>query len=187
MIVTLAIEYLAKPRLEVRKERLLDVARKRRELIAAILDLALAAAFLVEELPKDLDPELREAFRVERRRRYEHLRELTQKLSDNAAQYASVYVGPQQKLLIDFLACIQGAVLSKRTQARKAEIIKGLATPMTTALDPGRIWRVPAAVMAIDEARRLIRATWADADPDTYGAGQAQTNTARSATQPQGR
>lgn len=159
VIVTLAIEYLAKPRLEVRKERLQHVARTRRELIASIVDLSLAAAFLVEEIPKDLRPELRDALRTERRRRYENMRELTQTLFDNAGKYGAAYMGPPQALLIDYLLCIQGTVLSMRTQAQKAKIVKDLSTPMVTMLAPGGIWRLPAVVRAIDEVRRLIAAT----------------------------
>lgn len=71
VFVTLAVEYIAKPRMEARKERILEDARLRRDLVTAIMDLTLSAAILITDVPADASAEVKQTLREERRRHYE--------------------------------------------------------------------------------------------------------------------
>jgi hypothetical protein len=87
-VVTVSVEYLAKPRLEARKERILDQLRARRALIALIVDLTFSADAVAVDVPKDADAAARERILAERRRHYVRMGELTLELSDHVGKYA---------------------------------------------------------------------------------------------------
>jgi hypothetical protein len=158
LVVTLAVEYAAKPRLEARKERILDGLRTRRQLNAAVVTLAQAANFILIQIPSDAEPAVRERFKTERHRHYERMRQLVQDLFDDAGRHAGVYTWPVRDLVLGYLTCIEGVVLSPRTQHRQAEIIRGLAGPVAMVLDGPR-WQAVARVRAVGELRRLITET----------------------------
>jgi hypothetical protein len=59
LFVTLAIEYVAKPRLEARKEQILDALRARGEVKALVTRMSFAAMRYVQDLPDGVDSQLR--------------------------------------------------------------------------------------------------------------------------------
>jgi hypothetical protein len=157
LLVTLAVEYFAKPRLEVRKERMLDMVRARKELISSIVGISLAAQMLVQPLPDDIDPAVRDTFQAEQERHYARLRETSVGLFDNAGKYVGAYPTVRiQTFVMDYVTTLYGVVVSSRTRRRQAEIIIMLTKSFTTAIDPGRWWRVPSGALAMMEAERLM-------------------------------
>jgi hypothetical protein len=79
-------------------------------------------------------------------------------LHDDAGRYARVYVGLGRDLVLRYLNCLKGTVLSPRTQHRQAEIIHGLGVQMAMVLD-GPLRKPIARVRAIWEVDRLIKDT----------------------------
>jgi hypothetical protein len=55
LVVTLVVEYVAKPRLEARKEAILDALRSRREVQALVLRMTVAAQRYAEDMPDGVD------------------------------------------------------------------------------------------------------------------------------------
>jgi hypothetical protein len=154
-IVTLAIEYFAKPRLEIRKERLLNMVRDRHELTLAIVNLSSAAAVILLELPPGADAESHERLQAERQRQYSRMRDLAQRLFDDADRYAAAHFDPIRSVVIDYVVCTHGVMLSGQTPAQKARIVRELAVPMAAVI-AYRLRRLPAGVRALFEVRRLI-------------------------------
>lgn len=159
IVVTLLVEYAAKPRLEARKERILDIVRARRELGAALIPIAQAADMLLAdplaEPLKDAPRELREKFRAERQRGYDRMQGQIQQLMDNVGRYAGCYPSLHMNLVMRFVMCAWGVMISLRTQHEQARIIKALVEQMATALEPS-LWRPLAWKRAHDETMRLI-------------------------------
>ncbi|MEU1763334.1 hypothetical protein [Micromonospora sp. NPDC005652] len=135
VFVTLAVEYLAKPRMEARKERILEDARLRRELVTAIMDLTLSAVILITDIPADASPEVKRTLRAERARHYDRLRSRIDALHDDAGRYARAYRGVQRAAALEYLNCVKGLVLSERTRYRQAEAVHTLAVPVVTILE----------------------------------------------------
>ncbi|MEV7227288.1 hypothetical protein AB0M79_09735 [Polymorphospora sp. NPDC051019] len=154
-LVTIAVEYAAKPRLEARKDRILETLRNRRELVATALSAALTTEFLLHDLPADADRELRDTFRAERKRHYERVQQQVQTLYDSIGKYGTLYRNPVRDLVIQYIMQMYGVILSRRTQRRKAEIIKGLTAPMIVLLD-GPKHKLVARAVALKEIRRLM-------------------------------
>ena len=82
------VEQYVKPRVEAAKAR----QAARRELMARMVGLTLSAAVLAEDLPKDMDREVRERVNAERARQGERLRLTVQQLFDDSGRYLTVYV-----------------------------------------------------------------------------------------------
>jgi hypothetical protein len=139
VLVTLLIEYLAKPRLEARKARVLDALAARRELAASLVSVGLAAGFLKEAVPPPGEGISREPILLERARQLQQLRERTQALYDNAGRYASVYPGPARDRVVNFIFTTWGVVMSQRTTQRKAELVTDLVRTMAVIVD-ARPW-----------------------------------------------
>ncbi|MBM0201888.1 hypothetical protein JNW90_01295 [Micromonospora sp. STR1s_5] len=158
--ITVVVELLVKPRIQA----LLELRTIRRELMARMVSLTLAAGLLTEDLPKDMSREVREHVREEQRRQAERLNAAVRDLFDQAGRYVAVYGGPLRTLTVDYIVCLHGLMLSTRTRSRKAQIIKELAAPVATALDPERqkVWYVWHNVQALRTANRLIIATHSD-------------------------
>ncbi|MGW0503213.1 hypothetical protein [Micromonospora sp. NPDC003241] len=156
LVVTLAVEYAAKPWLEARKERILGALRSRRELSAAITGVALPAAFLSIDMPKDAKGEVRESLLAERKRQYERLRDQAQALVDSMDRHASTFFGPSMNLVITYISTVQGVMLSTRTRHDKARLIHDLSKQIAMVLD-GRWWQAPARMRAMWELDRLAK------------------------------
>jgi hypothetical protein len=156
LLVTLAVEYAAKPRLEARKERILGAHRSRRELSAAITSIALPAAFLAIDLPRDVMGEVRDSLLAERKRQYERLRAQAEALVDSMDRHAGTFPGPPMKLVMSYISTVQGVMLSTRTRHDKAGLIHELSKQIAMILD-GRWWQTPARVRAVWELDRLVK------------------------------
>ncbi|MGC4886619.1 hypothetical protein [Micromonospora sp. DT227] len=135
VFVTLAVEYLAKPALEARKEWILEDARLRRDLATAIMNLTLSASMLLIDIPADAPAEVKQALREERRRHYERMSTAINALHDDAGRYARAYKGAKREAVFLYLNCVKGVVLSPRTRHRQAEMVHSLAVPMVTILE----------------------------------------------------
>ncbi|MFG1849612.1 hypothetical protein [Micromonospora carbonacea] len=158
MFVTLAVEYAAKPRLEARKERILDGLRSRNELVSAIANVSVPAGLLTLDIPKEASADVRQNLLEERRRQYERLRNLVQSMQDNAVRHVKTYPVRWRGFALRYIACVQGVMLSARTQHRKAELIMELSIQMVTILE-GRWWRPMPVVRAAQKLDQVIRET----------------------------
>jgi hypothetical protein len=168
VVLTLILEYFFKPFLEARKQRHLENLRTRQELLAALVSLTMSAKIYVTEVPDDIDPVLRQAFKDERARHYGRLKSTVSDLFDNAGRYAKVYPALLSDDLIAYLACLHGVMLSRRPKHRQADIIQAMGVPAATVLDP-RPWRLIGCMRARDELMRLIAQTERQSD-DTEAA-----------------
>lgn len=164
-VVTLMVEYVAKPRLEARKERILAAHRSRRELFDLIADLTQSAGVIGTEIPSGADRKLQERIRDERRRQLERLETKAIDLFDNVnTRYSASYVGSIRDQVVAYASCVYGVVLSPRSQQRKAELIKGLGEAMIGILAP-QWWRPTRHA----EARAQLTALIADAEAPPNG------------------
>jgi hypothetical protein len=155
LIVTLGIEYAAKPRLEARKERVLAALRSRRELSAALTAVSLPAAFLTMDIPKDAEPQVRETLKAERQRQYERMREQAQAMTDSMDRHASTFHSMPMKIVMSYIGTVQGIMLSARTRHDKAKLIFELSQQMALILD-GRWWQAVARVRALQRFHELV-------------------------------
>lgn len=136
----------------------------RRELEALLLQLALCAAWLAEDLPKQLHPEVRLRVLEDRRRAYDQLCDLTQQIFLNAGRYAGAYPGRLRDLVMRYIMTVHGLVLSRRTRADQAKRIKDLAEPMARAIDI-RLLAAGRIVPAVRETQRALDRIDADDEP----------------------
>jgi hypothetical protein len=154
--VTMVVEYLAKPHLEARKQRILDAHQTGRELLALITTLSIAAGKYLQHLPEDADPELQEVWEKERERNYEIMRSKVELLSDEVPRLTQSYPSRITADLIAYALCIHGVTLSLRTKDRKAEIVSDFALPIATALEVPPIWKLWSWAMAWQTVRSMI-------------------------------
>ncbi|WP_319462502.1 hypothetical protein [Micromonospora sp. RTP1Z1] len=141
--VTLAVEYMAKPRLEARKERVLEDARLRRDLVTAMMDLSLSASIIISQLPDEASAEVKQSLREERKRHYERMSSRINALHDEAGRYARAFKEPKRTGVLRYLNCVKGVVLSPRTRHRQAEVVHSLAVPAVTILEGTLWWPIP--------------------------------------------
>lgn len=158
-IVTVVIEYIAKPRLEARKEEILDAHRSRRELLAATVRIAYAATVVATEVPGSADSAVRGNVYVEQDRQYERLQGEVQRLVDDMGRHAGTFLGPMLTVVVDYTSSLQGLLMSARPRPEQAAEIRDLAAAMAGALSSPRLWRVRrqiSRVHALTEVRRLV-------------------------------
>jgi hypothetical protein len=159
-VVTLLVEYVAKPRMEARKERILAAHRSRRELLDLIADLTQSAGVIGTEIPTGADRKLQDKIRDERRRQLERLETKAIDLFDNVnTRYSASYVGPIRDQVVAYASCVYGILLSPMSQRRKAELITSLGEAMIGILAPN--WWRPT---RHSEARTKLSALIADAE-----------------------
>lgn len=166
VFVTLAVEYFAKPRLEARKERILDALRARRELLTLITRLSISARMYAARLPDSAARDLQRVWDAERNRQYQLMHEQALQLSDNVARFANSYPRQLDDVLMGYAFAVHGIVLSMRPRHQKAELIADLAIPIATAIEvprpwPWRLWRMARAQI---EVRRKLAEIGAVAD-----------------------
>ncbi|MFI6269321.1 hypothetical protein [Micromonospora zamorensis] len=171
MIVTLGIEYAAKPRLEARKERILAAHRSRRELSAALTAIGLSATYLAIDVPKDADQHVRETLRVERQRQYERMREHAQAMADNMDRHAGTFHSIPMKIVMSYIGTVQGIMLSARTRHDKAQQILDLTGQMALILD-GRWWQVVARVRSLWKFQELVQRSQEPSDCEKLSGAQ---------------
>jgi hypothetical protein len=167
IFVTLFIEYLAKPRLEARKDRILAIMRARREFLAAITNISMAAQLLLLDVPRNADREIREKFRLERQRQYERLQESVLKLFDNVGEFGAIYRGAKMRdTIVHYVMCLYGLTMSKRTRRAQAEAMLGMAIPAAKTFEP-RLLHLWSWARAFLELQRRI----SDIETDRGGGG----------------
>lgn len=180
VFVTLVVEYLAKPSLEARKDRILDAHRARGELHDLIMKITFAAARLCEKLPADAPADLRSTWDKEADRQYEIMHGQILEAADNVGRYMRVYRSQIRDLVAAYLINLHGVVLSPRTRDRQAEIVANLGAPMATAITPPRPWGIRAWRRAVSEIRAQITDMQIPADPSAAVAGQLPGSAATS-------
>jgi hypothetical protein len=134
-LVALAIEYAAKPRLEARKEELLELHRRRRELKAMLLKINTLAAMwapYVDAHASELDSEMSRAL--------EQLDQMTCKLWDDIEWYAGTFSSLQvfnrpslQNLVIQYILGARAIYLSDMPRPDKLRILGEISEPLQVA------------------------------------------------------
>ncbi|MFG1872067.1 hypothetical protein [Micromonospora arborensis] len=168
VFVTLAVEYIAKPAVEARKERILEDARLRRDLVTAIMDLTLSATILTTDVPVDASASVKQSLRDERRRHYDRMRTRIDALHDDAGRYARAYQGAKRSAAQRYLACVKGLVLSERTRYQQADVVRSLAVPVVTILE-GTVRRPLRFQDARLKLEKLVADTEVPAEPKPAG------------------
>ncbi|WP_157245394.1 hypothetical protein [Nonomuraea typhae] len=159
VIVPLGIEYFAKPRLEARKEEILDAHRSRRELLAATVRIVQAADVVSAHVPGGAEPAVRGNVYVEQDRQYERLVGEVQRLADDAGRHARTFLPPLLTLVVGYTSVLQGLLMSARPRTDQADGIKELASAVALLLSPPRlwqVWRAPAHARALARVRQLV-------------------------------
>ncbi|GAA2409814.1 MULTISPECIES: hypothetical protein [Nonomuraea] len=159
IIFNLALDYVAKPRLEARKEEILDAHRSRRELLASAVRIAHAAAFVSAAVPSSAEPAVRGNVYVEQDRQYDRLQAEVQQLADDAGRHAGTFLGPLLNLVVGYVSALQGLLMSARPRTEQAADIQKLAGAMAVALSSPRrwqIWKIVVKGQAMAEVRRLV-------------------------------
>jgi hypothetical protein len=157
LVVTLVIEYFAKPGLEARKERILGLLRSRRELLAVIAKLTLAAKMYGEDLPPDAPRDLQQAWGAERNRHFADLEQQSRQLHDDLARYAYGYPRQLDDVLLGYANTVQGIMLSMRPRHRKAQLIAELGIPVATALEAQPLYKVVSVVRMLSAQQQVRR------------------------------
>jgi hypothetical protein len=157
LLVTMAVEYLAKPLLEARKERILEALRARRDLLTLITKMTLAARKYIERLPDSAGSDLQKIWLAERNRHYDLMRQYALQVSDDFDRFAQAYNNRQvNEVLARYTFCVHGIVLSLRPRHRQAELIWRLGEPMAAVIEMPPLWRVKAWARSQDKVRQLV-------------------------------
>lgn len=159
-VVALGIEWLAKPRLEARKERILQLHRARwtfeADVLAVLANSAKLSEAVAQRLPRDLKEEVRRAIRDEIGRAVQQLDNATREMSDTLADYGFTYPTAQvQGRIVQYVSTARGIQISDRTLAEKAEILKEITAPLHTWLFGPR-WRFRSRYRALMELPGIL-------------------------------
>lgn len=157
IIVTLVIEYFAKPRLEACKERILGVGRTRQEVLAVITKLSIVAKMYGDDLPATAPHDLQRRVKEEKDRLYQALEQQARQLIDDVARYAGAYSGRFRDLLIAYAGSAHGVMLSMRPRQRKAAHLAALGAPIAAALDVPPTWQPWAWVRMVLAQEKVAR------------------------------
>lgn len=135
-VVALAIEYVAKPRLEARKEELLELHRRRRELNAILLRLTTLSAMWAPYIAMRasvLDSE------IDRARG--QIDEMTRKMWDDIEWYAGTFAGvappgrpSPRDIVIQYILGARAIYLSDIPEADKFRILGEISEPLQVTL-----------------------------------------------------
>jgi hypothetical protein len=148
-VVALGIEWLAKPRLEARKERLLSARRARFTFESRLLRIEVIAA-MWKDLPPNPAPRAspgeRERLRAELSRGMAEVDGITRELVDEVGSYALTYVGwnvpggvgPVPTLITRYVTLARGLVISDRTSNEKLRLLHDMTEPLRYFLFSGR-------------------------------------------------
>lgn len=137
--VALAVEWLAKPRLEARKEGLLALHRARRafekNLLIILSNASKLATGAAHGIPRGTEEELRRAIRAEADRAASQIVAATKDMSDNLMDYVPTYATDRiRNLIIRYVFTARVISISTRTQVEKAEILNEITGPINTWL-----------------------------------------------------
>jgi hypothetical protein len=156
-VVTLMIEYSAKPRLEARKDRILERERSKRKAAQLLLEVTQIAGQLSyrEEIARDAEV---------RRRLAEHTTQLRQRLvqiSDELVSLTPAFAlelpGPVNRSLGLAMGNIKGAAVSSKLNAEVADELTEVAAPVADYLAAYRLISKGLALHRIRQASRPER------------------------------
>jgi len=136
--VALGIEWVVKPRLESRKERIIGYWRKRHTFDSYLLKMLVISGRWSEfkeqtEVPDDF----RRKLSGEMDRDFGQIDDMTRELFDDIGSYALTYVGVKlpyinrsiPDMIADYIYIVRGIVISDRAQRAKAQMIRELTEP----------------------------------------------------------
>lgn len=141
--VALFFEWVAKPRMDARKERVLRVISNRRTFEDNLLRLDVASAVLNQfKYPPNASRDTKDALDAERRRYLQQMDSATQSMMDEIGFFALTYASVKlprlgisiPEMISRYVFCVRAVYLSGRSYTRKAEIIQELTVPMRTYL-----------------------------------------------------
>jgi hypothetical protein len=137
-VVALGIEWVVKPRLEARKERIIGYWRKRHTFDSYLLKMLVISGRWSElKEPAEVSDDFRRKLSGEMDRDFGQIDDMTRELFDDIGSYALTYVGmklPYIKrsipdMIADYIYIVRGIAISDRAQHTKAEIIRELTEP----------------------------------------------------------
>jgi hypothetical protein len=147
-VVSIFFEWVAKPRMDARKERILNDIGNRRKFENSLLRLDIASGMWAQfKYPANATRQTKEAIDAERQRAYKQIDDATKEMVDNLGFYALTYVGIRlpwlntsiPEMISRYVYCVRGVYLSNRTYTAKAEIIHKLTEPMREYLFGGKL------------------------------------------------
>jgi len=155
-VVTLVIEYLAKPRLEARKERLLAILRARQDLRRLMLRIGVTAQRLNHpRLPATVVGEPRTRMLAQDERSAEVLAADVATLSDTVIEPLYNWPSRAGRMLFTYVGIVNGIVMSERTRAKKGELIATSIAPVIDFFFAPR-WKVWTWIPAIVRVNAFI-------------------------------
>lgn len=162
-IVTLTFEYLAKPRLEARKQRIVDAHKMRQDFERSVRELTRFSVRYTRERPEELDSADRARWDKKRRIYYRKIEEQIMRLDDSLYECMPAYSRRERRLRADFFGAIEAVDMSNELKTRKAEIFSVLGEAMVM-IQIGSQLRYPRA--ALSDAHNVLK-TWLPAPFDT--------------------
>lgn len=154
-LVTWAFEYLAKPRLEARKERILDAYRSRRELTSSLLSVAACATRYIA-ISSVEDPVASMA--AERDRQFQRMIDLSKEMLDGAERHAGTWgnfgAGTVTGLVTALYVRLTITEDDKRLET--AERVKELSLLAFTGFNHPRLWELPSCLRAHMKLRYVV-------------------------------
>jgi hypothetical protein len=158
-------DYMARPRLEARKERILGQLRKRREFYSSALSLGVAAKIAAVDVPFGIDHKTREKLVGERQAARQRMTTISKGLLEDVGAIAGTYHSLIIDDVISYIMTMHGVVLSRRSSERKAEVIEECTRDLLAFLE-GRWWRPIRRVNARSRLRGLISELNGNEQPD---------------------
>lgn len=147
-VVSIFFEWVAKPRMDARKERILNDIRNRRKFENNLLRLEVASRMWAQfKYPLNATRQTKEAIDAERQRTYQQIDNTTKEMVDDVGFYALTYLGvrirplktPVPEMIGRYVHCVRGVYLSNRTYTTKAKIIHRLTEPVRIFLFGGKL------------------------------------------------
>jgi hypothetical protein len=146
--VAIGIEWIVKPRMDARKERILNDIGSRRKFENNLLRLRIASGMWARyEYPPNMSEEAKGIIDAERERAFQQIGDATRDLIDDLGFYALTYVGVRiprlnttiPEMISRYAFAVRGVYLSKRAYKDKAQIIEELTMPIYAYLF-GKRW-----------------------------------------------
>ena len=142
-VVALGIEWLFKPRLEARKERLLELHRKRRTFATQMITImtTIAKWSAVEPRPGGMSDAFADRLARDRETAEQQLENITKAMNDEIFDVAAAYATQRiRNLVIRYIFMVRLVLLSDRSQVEQWSILQSLTQPAYTWLFR-RSWR----------------------------------------------
>lgn len=185
-VVAIGIELVAKPRMDARKERILNDHRNRRKFEDNLLRLRVMSGMWTEsDYPENLTVEQRERVEGEIERTIQRMDDVTREMVDDLGFYALTYLNVRiprvdttmPKLISRYAYAVRGVQLSERSFKVKAKILHELTVPIHTYLF-GSKWHPSRRINALVELPKLLdKYTSAGGSEPVVQPGDALDNT----------